>query len=86
MKVSAKESGKSKSKCKIFYQNFKCKTFYINLPSLICLTKNILLKNKYCKIRKYFFLNILHPNKWGISLITKKALKKEYWFHEVLGP
>ena len=86
MKVSAKESGKSKSKCKIFYQNFKCKTFYINLTGLICLTENILLENKHCKIRKYFLKNILHQNKWSISLITEKALKKEYWFHEVLGP
>ena len=35
------------SKCKIFYQNFKCKTFYTDLPTLIWLTGNILLLTKY---------------------------------------
>ena len=27
----------------MFYQNFKCKIFYINLPKFIWLTENILL-------------------------------------------
>ena len=76
MKVSAKASGKSKSKCKIFYQNFKCTTFYINLPSLICLTKNILLKNKYCKIRKYFFFKYFTSKQMGYKLNYQKGIKK----------
>ena len=35
------------SKHKMFYQNFKCKKFYTNLPKLIWLTENILLLTKY---------------------------------------
>jgi len=50
------------------------------------LTENILLENKHSKIRKYFSKNILYQNKRSVSSITEKALKKEYWFHEALGP
>ena len=50
------------SKCKMFYQNFKRKIFYINLPSWFSWLKifyfwlNILLQNKHSKMGKYFTL------------------------------
>ena len=47
----------------MFYQNFKCKIFYINLLRLIWLTENILLQNKHRKTGKYVLENILQSNK-----------------------
>ena len=35
------------NKCIIFYQYFKCKIFYTNLPWVVSLTENILLLTKH---------------------------------------
>ena len=65
MKVSSK---REESKCKMFYQNFKRKIFYTNLPRLIWLIENILLQNKHSKMGKYFPENILHRNKRSVNV------------------